>query len=96
LGPKNEYGDPGGGRSLLEGSAEFRISISKIVVFSLFADAGNVWAGSFNYHLNDLHYAAGTGIKVKTPIGPVGLDFARPIFDSETQWQIHLNIGHSF
>lgn len=96
LGPHDEDGTPIGGSSLLESSAEFRFDVGRKLKFTLFGDAGNVWENSFSYRLNDLHYAAGVGIKFKTVIGPAGFDFARPIFDVETGWQFHFNIGHTF
>lgn len=96
LGPKDENDVPVGGNSLLEASAEFRFNVGRRMKFSVFTDAGNVWSNSFEYHLNDLHYASGFGVYIDTPIGPAGLDFARPIFDNETKWQIHVNIGHTF
>jgi outer membrane protein insertion porin family len=95
LGPKDEQGIPIGGNSLLEGSIEFRIQTLKSTILALFCDAGNVWSKSYSFHPGDLHYAAGFGVRIKTPIGPAGLDFARPIFESGS-WQFHLNIGHSF
>jgi len=96
LGPKDKSGVPLGGNSLFETTAEFRFDMGRRFKFVLFADAGNVWLESFKYHINDLHYAAGAGLRIKTPIGPAGIDFARPILEEEDQWQIHLNIGHSF
>lgn len=96
LGPKDVNGNPTGGNSLLEGSTELRFDIGKLIKLSVFGDFGNVWEESFSYHLNDLHYSAGFGIRVKTPIGPAGFDFARPVFDEINSWQIHFNIGHSF
>lgn len=96
LGPKDQEGIPIGGNSLLEISTEFRFDIARKFKLALFTDAGNVWAKSFHYPINDLHYAAGAGIRIKTPIGPAGLDFARPVFDDESGWKIHFNIGHTF
>jgi len=96
LGPKDLNGQPIGGNSLLEGSIEARFSIGPKLVLATFCDAGNVWQNSYYYRFNDLHYAAGFGLRVKTPIGPVGLDLARPIFDKEKRWLIHFNIGHPF
>ncbi|WP_319500481.1 BamA/TamA family outer membrane protein [uncultured Draconibacterium sp.] len=96
LGPHNEYGTPIGGNSLLEATTEFRFDLGRRLKFNLFMDAGNVWQKSFEYHITDLHYAAGAGLRIKTPMGPAGIDFARPVFDSDTKWQIHFNIGHSF
>jgi len=95
LGPKDENEVPIGGNSLLEGSVEFRIQTLKSTILALFCDAGNVWSNSYSFHPGDLHYAAGIGLRIKTPIGPAGVDFARPVFESGS-WQFHLNIGHSF
>lgn len=96
LGPKNKDGVPVGGNSLLEGTLEFRFDVGRSLKFSVFGDAGNVWADSFSYKINDLHYAAGVGLRIKTPIGPAGLDIARPVFDTDTKWQFHINIGPNF
>lgn len=96
LGPKDDNGDPIGGNSLLEGSIESRVSLGRWGTFVIFADAGNVWKPSFTMHLDDLRYAGGLGLRIKTPIGPAGLDFARPIFEHTKRWQVHFNIGHPF
>ncbi len=96
LGPKDDTGRPVGGKSLLEGSAEMRFSVGSKFILAMFLDAGNVWTDAFTYKLKELRYSAGVGLKFKTPIGPAGIDFARPVFDTETKWQIHFNIGHSF
>lgn len=96
LGPKDENGKPIGGKSLLEGSIEARINLSPKFIFALFMDAGNVWLDSFHYRLNDLGYSAGAGLRYDTPIGPAGIDFARPIFNEINKWQIHFSIGHPF
>jgi len=96
LGPQDVNGQPTGGNSLMEGSIENRYTIGSKLVLAVFCDAGNVWQESLSYKINDLHYAAGVGIRVKTAIGPIGVDFARPIFETRSQWQIHFNIGHPF
>lgn len=96
LGPKDESGRPIGGKSLLEGSAEARFSMGRKFILAIFCDTGNVWTDAYSYKLKELRYSAGAGIKYKTPIGPAGIDFARPVFDTDTKWQIHFNIGHSF
>ena len=95
LGPLSD-GRPIGGSSLLEGSVELRIPIIGILSGVTFVDAGNVWLDSFDYRIADVRYAAGGGLRVRTPIGPVRLDLARPIFDTETTWQVHINVGEAF
>lgn len=96
LGPKDDNGRPIGGHSLLEGSMEARLNMTPSLIFAAFIDGGNVWLDSFHYQLKELKYAAGVGVRYSTPIGPAGLDFARPIFGEGDTWQIHFNIGHPF
>lgn len=96
LGPLADDGTPIGGNSLLEGSISLRFPIVGIVSGAVFYDMGNVWPESFSYHLDDLRYSAGIGIRVSTPIGPVRLDVARPVFDEETTGQVHISVGEAF
>jgi outer membrane protein insertion porin family len=102
LGPKNDQGEPIGGKSLVEGSAEIRFDLwsgaPKLgkLIGTTFLDFGNVWLQENHWPLNELRYSAGVGIGILTPIGPVHVDLARPIFDEETKWQWHFNIGYAF
>ncbi len=96
LGPMDSDGIPIGGNSTIEGSIEPRIKIIHPVSMVVFMDYGNVWREENHYDFSDFRFAAGTGVRVSTPIGPVGIDFARPVFDTKTAWEFHLNIGHAF
>lgn len=96
LGPLDEDGVPIGGNSVFEGSVEPRIKIYDPVSMVFFLDYGNVWRDAYTYILDEIRFAAGTGVRVSTPIGPVGIDFARPVFRDKGKWQFHLNIGHAF
>ncbi|MCF7859074.1 MAG: BamA/TamA family outer membrane protein [Candidatus Cloacimonetes bacterium] len=96
VGPKNETGTPIGGNSYLEFSAELRQKIYKFVYLVVFMDAGNVWKEYNAHDLNELKYSPGAGLRFKTPIGPLRLDVAQPLWDEKSSVQIHLNIGHAF
>jgi outer membrane protein insertion porin family len=96
LGPKDNQGRPVGGSSLIEISTEIRYPVIGIVSGVAFIDCGNVWLGEYTYHLDELRYSAGVGIRINTPIGPVRLDAATPVFDEETRTQFHFSIGHAF
>jgi outer membrane protein insertion porin family len=102
LGPKASDGTPLGGLSLLEGNVEWRFTLADRVgalgalVGAAFVDFGNVWLQEDHYSLNDLRYATGVAVGIMSPLGPVQLAFARPIFDEEKVWQWHFNIGHAF
>jgi outer membrane protein insertion porin family len=69
------------GKRFYEGTLEYRFPIMKKVQGVLFIDAGNAWSGTdslFWYEGNNkLHYAGGIGVRIKTPIGPVRLDYGR-------------------
>lgn len=95
IGPQ-QAGIPAGGSSLIESSIELRYPIWGILSGAIFTDIGNVWSGSYFYKLNDLRYSAGAGIRVSTPIGPVRLDLARPIFDDDVGYEFHINVGQAF
>lgn len=95
LGPANS-GIPTGGNSNLEITFEPRIKIYGPLSMVVFIDAGNVWEENNKIKIDDLKYAVGSGLRFKTPIGPIGFDVATPILESSTKWQFHINIGHSF
>lgn len=96
LGPLDDENIPIGGNTILEGSIEPRVKIFGPVSLVAFLDLGNVWRGENNFVFTGIRFAAGSGVRVSTPIGPVGIDFARPVFDTVSHWQFHLNIGHAF
>ena len=96
LGPISIDGIPMGGNSMMEICLEPRIKVYGPLSLVVFTDIGNVWEQSNNFPLNDLRMSAGAGIRFSTPIGPIGIDFARPVWDADKKWQFHLNIGNSF
>ena len=72
---------PLGGNSSLLATAEFRWYLSRRLATVFFADAGNVAAGSTEaFRLREVHMAVGTGLRLRTPVGPVRLDVSyRPL-----------------
>jgi outer membrane protein assembly complex protein YaeT len=98
LGPVNSEGDPIGGMSLIDGSAELRFPLFGDFGAAVFLDFGNVFASSFTYRLGDLRYAAGPGLRYNTPVGPIRLDVGfiidrRP---GENFGHIEFSIGQAF
>jgi outer membrane protein insertion porin family len=80
-----------GGRLLLNANLEWRIPVKGILSTALFLDGGNVWArlgdvkprrlvrangADGTYGAADMHWSVGTGLRVRTPIGPLRLDYA--------------------
>ena len=96
LGPKNRDGKPIGGKSRLETSLELRFPLYKRLSGVLFYDAGNVWQKTFFINTDNLGMAAGAGVRLRTPIGPVRIDAGAPLNRGKTGVQIHFSVGHSF
>lgn len=74
VGPRAADNAPLGGHSLIEGSMELRFSVIGELGGVLFADFGQVFEASLDYHLEELRYAIGPGIRYNTPIGPIRFD----------------------
>jgi outer membrane protein insertion porin family len=99
-------GFPVGGDSMLAWSEEIRATIRGNLGAVLFMDAGNVWAESFGYKLNDLRYAVGPGLRYQTPVGPIRFDFGYQLNPTPEllvdgtpnfrRWRVHFSIGQAF
>jgi outer membrane protein insertion porin family len=99
LGPRDISGLPIGGDALLEGSGELRFPIYKELHAVVFMDFGNVYPNIGNLDLGQLKYAAGAGLRYRTPIGPVGIDIGvplNPINPRSDGVQINFTIGQAF
>jgi len=76
LGPRDPSGDPIGGGSLLEFSAELRQRVAGDFGVVAFVDAGNAYESRLPE--GDLRIGAGLGVRYRSPIGPIRLDLAYP------------------
>ena len=74
VGPRAADGVPLGGHSLIEGSMELRFAVIGELGGVFFVDFGQVFEASLDYHLDELRYAVGPGIRYNTPIGPIRFD----------------------
>jgi outer membrane translocation and assembly module TamA len=65
--------------------------------FALFYDIGTV--ASQPLALSEPGHAVGVGVRYRTPIGPLRLDFAvnpGPRFAAEKSWAVHFSVGSGF
>jgi len=74
-------GDPIGGEALMTASIEYTIPIIEFVKLAAFLDTGNIWEKVEDFGSGDFKSGAGVGVRVKTPIGPVNLDYGYPLSD---------------
>jgi len=95
LGPIMD-GKPIGGNALAVGSLELRHGLFWQISGAAFMDAGNVWEKVQGISLAGIRYSAGAGLRYRTPIGPIRLDLARPVWDEVHKWQVHISVGEAF
>ncbi|MDD5496798.1 MAG: outer membrane protein assembly factor BamA, partial [Candidatus Omnitrophica bacterium] len=92
--------DPIGGEAMLVGNAEVTFPIyEKILKGSVFYDVGNTWRRHGDYMNGGLKSGAGVGLRIKTPIGPVKLDYGYPLssnYDDKREGQFYFSMSRGF
>lgn len=98
-GPLDARGDPIGGRSVLEASAEARYRFTETIGGVAFIDGGQAFS-SLEPSLDDpLLWGAGLGVRYYTPIGPLRFDVAVPLNKRsgvDDAFQIYVSLGQAF
>lgn len=92
-------GEPVGGRSVLETSAELRWRAFDPIELVGFFDAGSVFDSSVPTFDSDLEMGAGIGFRYVTPVGPLRVDIAVPIdrrSGIDDSFQFYISIGQAF
>ena len=67
------------------GKIKYTIPLIDFVKLAAFFDVGNVWAKTEDFASGDLKSGTGVGMRVKTPIGPINLDYGYPLNDEPGQ-----------
>ena len=91
-------GETVAGRSLVEGSLEFRQRFGESFGAVAFVDAGLVSAESYTAFDEDVRVGVGLGLRYYTGLGPVRLDVAVPLNPGpdDGRFGIYAGIGHAF
>ncbi len=101
VGPRNDFGEPTGGRSLVELSAEARIGTGLFggaVQIVPFFDLGTVSLAT-TPDFRFVRYGAGVGVRYETGFGPIRVDLGVPLnrekmFDSP--FAVYVSLGQAF
>jgi outer membrane protein insertion porin family len=97
IGPVDENDNPLGGRYLGEASAELRFPLYRILGGVVFVDVGNIWR---EYHEipDGLRWGVGVGLRLKSPLGSIRLDYGFKIDrrEEESAGSLHFAIGEAF
>ena len=97
IGPLGEDGTPTGGNAFFQGNLEVRTDVGKGLGIILFLDSGNVWRRIDDIDMT-LRYSAGVGLRYKTPMGPLRIDYGHKLDrrPGESAGEIHFSLGHAF
>jgi outer membrane protein insertion porin family len=92
--------DPIGGESMFIGNIEYTVPIIDYLKVAAFYDTGNVWSKLSDFGKGGFKSGIGVGIRVKTPIGPLRLDYGYPL-DTEPgeearEGKFYFSMSHGF
>ncbi|MCR9257241.1 MAG: BamA/TamA family outer membrane protein [Alphaproteobacteria bacterium] len=98
VGPIDPDGDPIGGRSVIETSAELRFRFLDDYGLVPFIDGGQVFEAVIPDFSGEYRWAAGLGLRYFSPIGPVRLDVGFPLNgrESDDDFQLYISVGQAF
>lgn len=89
LGPKDSLGNVEGGELLSVFSAEYEHPVLENWGVAAFVDTGN----AFNFDSINFKTGVGLGVRWYSPVGPIRVDFALPLDQSNSSFQIHFAAG---
>jgi outer membrane protein insertion porin family len=102
VGPVEQTADgrlvPTGGNALLLGNVELRRDLGRRFTLAAFTDAGNVYSLVSEMRLSDIRYSAGLGLRYRSALGPVRVDFGVKLNrrEGESPNHLHVTVGHAF
>ena len=103
---------PAGGEAMLNFNIELRQDLNRFLKgFGIagFLDGGQVWNSIANVGNEPVQYGTGIGLRYKTPIGPIRIDFAYKLNPTDEdlgifpgvdqrgrRWRLHFTVGQAF
>jgi translocation and assembly module TamA len=91
IGETNAGGTVIGGEYLALGSVEYEYYFKEDWGAAVFADAGDAFTQDFN-----LNASVGVGVRWRSPLGPIRVDFAFPVEHAlplKDSWRVHILLG---
>ena len=102
VGPIDELSkDPVGGEFLAVFNLEYTYPLLDVLRLAAFYDTGNVWQKASGFGGGDLKSSVGLGVRIKTPVGPIRLDYGIPLdiqageVDKKSG-RVHFSMGQGF
>lgn len=102
VGPRDPGSDePIGGEAIIIGNIEATFPIyEKMIKGAVFYDVGNVWRRAEDFAVGGNYKAGvGVGLRIKTPVGPVRLDYGFPLvknFEDAKRGEFYFSMSRGF
>src|SRR5256714_7300501 len=98
VGPKDEFGEPKGGKSMARATLEWTFPIIEKARGAVFYDTGFVNSDPWSFGFNHLASDVGVGLRLDLPIGPLRLDYGFPVMRDGYNGGGHFNfnVGYQF
>ncbi len=98
VGPKDNKGEPLGGKTLARGTVEFTFPIVDKARGALFYDTGILNTNAYDF--SDEHWGSdvGIGVRLDLPIGPLRVDYGIPLQrdGNRNSGKFNFNVGYQF
>jgi outer membrane protein insertion porin family len=92
--------DPIGGESMFVANIEYTKPLFEYVKAAVFYDVGNVWSKFSDFGSGGFKAGVGAGVRIKTPIGPIRLDYGYPLNrepgEEKKEGQFYFSMSHGF
>ncbi|MCM8795134.1 MAG: outer membrane protein assembly factor BamA [Candidatus Omnitrophica bacterium] len=93
--------DPLGGESMFVGNIEYTYPVFDFLKLAAFYDTGNVWSKVNDIGSSGFKSSLGIGLRIKTPIGPIMLDYGIPLDkepaeEKKKSGRFHFSASHGF
>lgn len=86
---------------MLVGNIEYTYPLFDFLKLAAFYDTGNVWEKMSNIGQGGFKSSFGLGLRIKTPIGPILLDYGIPLNkapgeETKKSGRFHFSASHGF
>ena len=92
--------DPLGGEALFVANIEYTVPIVDFLKGALFIDTGNTWSKPSDFSFGSFKTGVGFGVRIKTPMGPLKLDYGIPLNrtpnNTGKSGRFHFSMSHGF
>jgi outer membrane protein insertion porin family len=96
--PKDENGEPLGGKTLARVTVEYTFPIIERIRGAVFYDTGFVHADAYDFGTSNLASDIGIGVRLDLPVGPLRIDYGFPLQRAGNSGggKFNFNVGYQF